>query len=65
MAKDKLGEGGEKKTTQNYINWLSYEKKVELGNETATNVVLKIKIKPNQKNPNPSSHYRQLRYFCV
>lgn len=36
---------------QNYINWLSYESKMELGNETATNVVLKIK--PDQKTRTP------------
>lgn len=65
MGRDKVGERGGKKMTQNYINWLSYENKVELGNKTPTNVVLKIIIKPNQKTPNPSSQYRQLRYFCV
>lgn len=29
----------------------------------ATNA--KLKIKPNQKIPNPSSQHRQSRYFCV
>lgn len=49
------GEKRKKKMTQNYINWLSYENKVELGNnlgnKTPTNVVLKIIIKPNQTKP--------------
>lgn len=55
MGRDKVGEKRGKKMTQNYINWLSYENKVELGNnlgnKTPTNVVLKIIIKPNQTKP--------------